>query len=88
MVELQKSIKYILAGLQGSNFPIALSEKQTVGNEYMRIIYGEEYNEHARIKSYNFIGPSSYTLQVKNIVTPTEESNIPNINKILSNYQT
>ena len=79
MVELQKSIKYILAGLQGSNFPIALSEKQTVGNEYMRIIYGEEYNEHARIKSYNFIGPSSYTLQVKNIVTPTEESNIPNI---------
>jgi hypothetical protein len=47
----------------------------------MKIIQGDNYNPEKRIYPNNFIGPSSTTLQIENIVPINENANIPNIRK-------
>tara|TARA_Y100000591_G_scaffold191498_1_gene165597 strand:- start:658 stop:4164 length:3507 start_codon:yes stop_codon:yes gene_type:complete len=74
---LRKVIKYVLSGLQGTNYPVSYREQKDILNEYMNILWTEK-KEHF-VKPKNFIGPSSYTLQMYNII-PTEETNMPNIN--------
>ena len=78
---MRKTIKYVLMGLQGTNYPISYSEQKDVLMNYMKLIMAEEYDEkkHARVYSSSFIGPSSYTLQMANIAPVNERSNIPNI---------
>jgi hypothetical protein len=76
MDALRKCIRVVLSGIQGTNYPIPNSEKEDVLESYMKLLYGERERS-----SYSkpFIGPSSVTLQMENIVEPMEGSNIPNI---------
>jgi len=78
MNALRKTIRIVLSGLQGTRFPISYVEQENVLKEYMKIIQGEEHQQR-RIYPSDFIGPSSYTLQIDNIVPPTESSLVPNV---------
>ena len=77
---LRKCIKYVLMGLQETNYPISYPEQKDVLSSYMKLIHGpEKYNPEKRIYSSDFIGPSSYTLQIQNIIPINENAVIPNI---------
>jgi len=81
LVSIRKAIKYVLMGLQGTNYIISYPEQREVLNDYMKLIMGDEYDpvKNSRVFSNNFIGPSSYTLQMANIAPISEKTTIPNI---------
>jgi hypothetical protein len=74
---LRKVIKYVLCGLQETNFPIAYTEQQSVLDQYIMMLHKAPLER--RINSRDFIGYQSHTLQVKNIVPPNKNSNDYNI---------
>tara|TARA_B100000902_G_C27316625_1_gene921733 strand:+ start:11 stop:3394 length:3384 start_codon:yes stop_codon:yes gene_type:complete len=84
---IKKGIKIILSGWQVTNFPVSYSEQDNVKKEYMVLIHGKE--NHPRTKdgkprrahSGDFIGPSSISLEQKNIMSIDIDSSVPNINK-------
>jgi len=91
---LNKTIKFVLMGLQGTNFPVSYSEQHMVSRSYLKLLYSEKYAnanssamkkdldaevENKRIYPSDFIGPSSYTLQLQNIIPINENMNVPNI---------
>ena len=79
VASIRKAIKYILMGLQGTNFPVSYIEQNTVLQNYMKLTRGPDYNSDKRIYPSDFMGPSSYTLQIQNIVPVNENMNVPNI---------
>ena len=74
---LRECIKTILSGIQSSNFPISNDEMRRVQDEYSKLIYGGDVRPPSRIA---FIGPSSVTLQIKNIA-PAGAYKMPSIRK-------
>lgn len=80
IASIRKCIRIVLSGIQSTNYPIGYSERDAVHMEYMKIVQGDTFQKR-RIYGKDFIGPSSYTLQLENIMAETEESNIPNIRK-------
>jgi hypothetical protein len=74
---LRECIKTILSGIQSSNFPISNDEMRQVQDEYSKLIYGGDVRPPSRIA---FIGPSSVTLQIKNIA-PIGAYKMPSIRK-------
>ena len=77
---LRKVIRIVLSGLQGSKFPISYYERDQILNQYMKVVHGSEYKKRW-IKPKDFIGPSSFTLQLENILEENESSNVSNIRK-------
>ena len=77
LTELRNTIKYVLCGLQQTNYPIAYTEMRGIATEYMKMIYGDEHKH--KMLSRNFIGPSSISLEMKNIQPVTEDSIVANI---------
>jgi len=75
---IRKCIRIILSALQGTNYPISYKEQNDVLQEYMKLVHGEKYQPRF-VKTADFIGPSSYTLQIDNIVANSTKSNISNI---------
>ena len=73
---LRESIKLILSGIQSTNFPISNDEKRGVLDEYSKLIYGD-VRPPSRLA---FVGPSSVTLQIKNIA-PAGLYKMPSIRK-------
>jgi hypothetical protein len=78
---LRKVIKYVLSGLQQTNYPVSYPEQRYVIDSYMKMILTTEYKPTKFISSKNFIGPNSITLQLKNIAADDENSNEPNVRK-------
>ena len=78
---LRKVIKFVLSGLQNTNYPVSYYEQKEVMDEYMKILHKENYNPEKRIYPSDFIGPSSFTLQMSNIAEIDDNSNVPNIRK-------
>ena len=78
---LRKVIKYVLSGLQGTNYPISYPEQNNVIGSYMKMIWKDEYEPKKFVSSKNFIGPNSITLQLKNIAPFDSNSNEANIRK-------
>ena len=76
---LKRLTKYVLCGLQSTNYPISYREQQQVLDDYIRLVKDKDARSGARITPKDFIGPSSYTLQTQNITTVNEDANIPNI---------
>jgi len=80
---LRKVIKYILIGLQDTNYPVTISEINNMSQEYLKLIKGSEYKQHMTINIKDHIGPSSSTLQMINLLPESEindtNSSIPNI---------
>ena len=82
---LRKVIKYILCGLQGTNYPISYPEQNQVINSYMKMIWKDDYDPKKYISSKNFIGPNSITLQLKNIAS-IDNDNTSNEANVRTNY--
>ena len=56
--KLKKVIKYVLSGIQESNYPIGYSEMNSVLKGYMNLIHKKDMDTR-RIRPKVFIGPSS-----------------------------
>jgi len=78
---MNKAIKTILSGLQETNYPVSYPEQTDVLNAYMKLLWGKEYKEGMRVYPKNFVGPSSYTLQIENIAEIDDKTVAPNIRK-------
>jgi hypothetical protein len=78
---IRKVIKFVLSGLQGTNYPVSYPEQRQVMASYMKLLHKEKYNPEKPVYSNNFIGPSSFTLQMENIEPLNDNSTIPNIRK-------
>lgn len=85
-----EGVKMALSGLQESNYPISIEEKDYVLTEYLKTIRGEKELKNARdrfnkliINTSDFVGPSSISLTMNNIVKEKEQSMNNSIN---SNY--
>jgi len=74
---IKKVIRIIMSGMQNTKFPITYTEQKEIINEYLSMVHGNEIPKFVSPK--HFIGPSSYTLQIENVVDEND-SNIPNIN--------
>jgi hypothetical protein len=79
MDKIRKMIRIIMSGIQGTSYPISLTEREDVLQGYLRLIHGEEEYRERYVSSNDFIGPSSYTLQMQNIVEDRANSKSPNI---------
>jgi len=75
--ELQRVIKIVLGGLQQTKYPIPYSEQDAVMQSYMKLIHGKDHQPRP-ILTRDFIGPSSCTLQLKNVVENANSAE-PNI---------
>lgn len=78
---IRKVIKYVLSGLQRTNFPISYPEQKLIIGEYMKLLFKDNYDPNKYVQTSNFIGPNSYTLQKINIMPINENSKMPNIRK-------
>ena len=79
LIAVKKVVKLVLAGLQGTNYPVSYPEQYMVLASYMQLLWGDKYREGQRVYPKNFVGPSSVSLQIKNIAPINEDANIPNI---------
>ena len=66
---LRKTIKYVLCGLQQTSFPISYFEQQDIILDYLKLIKGDKFRDTFKATSKDFIGPSSFTLQMQNIIS-------------------
>ena len=90
---LRQVIKIVLSGLQQTNFPVSYIEQDDVLIEYMELIEGKKKDKREKrdkrekdkrfrpekILPRNFIGPSSYTLQMENVVETANENGVISI---------
>lgn len=69
---IRRVIRYIISALQGTSYPVSFGEQDHVKNEYMTLLFGETWTKkearEKRIVPKNFIGPSSVTLQMVNVM--------------------
>ena len=80
---LKHITKYILSGLQSTNYPVSYKELHNISIQYLQLIHGKEHT-HENAAPKDFIGPSSTTLQVANIAPINKNSTIvKNKNKII-----
>lgn len=76
--KLKKCAKFVMMGLQETNYPISISEQRSIASEYLKLIKSK--SDSTRLFPNNFVGPSSYTLQLNNIVDDVDnELSVPNI---------
>ena len=78
---IKKGIKFVLSGLQETNYPVSYDEQDNVIQEYMKILWKESYKPGMRVYPKNFVGPSQYTLQMQNVVPVSDDVELPNIRK-------
>lgn len=78
--------KIVLSGLQRTNFPISYTEQKRTLSNYLQLVHENEFKQKNinyvpkdRIYPNDFIGPSSMTLQIKNIAPINPEMSVPNI---------
>ncbi len=76
--ELQVAIRLVLSGLQDAKFPIPYSEYESVLSSYMYLLHGKSETGPREIRTRDFIGPNSCTLQLKNIIDNSQSAD-PNI---------
>jgi len=79
--KMKLAIKYVLMGLQETNYPVSYSELYLISKNYLTMLHKEEenYNYGRKITPSDFVGPNSFTLQMKNIVPINENMKEPNI---------
>ena len=73
---LKNTIKIILSGIQNTNYPISIQNETQVKNAYYKLLHGKE---KSILSPRDFCGPSSFTLELKNIQPLTEDTTLPNI---------
>ena len=94
---INQAVKYILSGLQETNYPVGYKEQKEVLYEYMEMLWHPTDKDNdknkkpptdreldaLRVFPKNFVGPSSYTLEMQNVMPVNADSDVPNIK---SNY--
>lgn len=85
MKKFKTVIKYVLSGLQQTNFPISYDEQEQTLDEYIKILYptlnkGKKI-QRRKITTRDFVGPSSISLQFINIREINKDVSAPNIRK-------
>lgn len=75
---IKQTMRIVLSGLQGTNYPISYNEYDKTQHEYMKLLHGEDYKE-SKITAKHFIGPSSKPLKLKHIAELDDNLKIPNI---------
>ena len=83
--KLKETIKYVLIGIQQTNYPVSIPEQKNIIANYLKIIKGKDYDPSKKHVNKDFIGPSSNTLQLHNIMDVTD---INDANKSISNIRT
>ena len=73
MKQLKTCIKYVLSGLQGTNYPISITERNNILEQYMGILYKEVPDR--RVRPRDFVGPSSISLERPNIAPLEDDIN-------------
>ena len=81
MKKVKVVLKLVMAGLQGSNFPISYDEQNIILSDYMRVVYGKNSIPERRIKSSDFIGPQSVSLELTNISPINDDFVMPNVRR-------
>ena len=89
MILLEKNIlkvsKFILSGLQETNYPISTVEINSVLENYLKITKKDDaYTFDGKIKPKDFVGYSSVTLQHENIRPQLSEEST--VTTVLNNY--
>jgi hypothetical protein len=81
MTEMRSAIRIVMGALQDTMYPTGNSEQKSIALEYMQLVHGKEYEprKNARVFAYDFVGPSSVTLQLEHVAAPNEKSLVPNI---------
>lgn len=83
--KLKQVIKYVLIGIQQTNFPISLVDQRQIITNYLKITKNKDYDESKKYYNSDFIGPSSSTLQMINLINDIDindtNKSIPNIRK-------
>ena len=79
MTDVRKCIRVVLSAIQGTNYPIGEKEMRNVIRCYQRFIHGEQFDPEIH-RQCSFIGPSSRTLQIENVVEDVGSS-APNLRK-------
>ena len=85
MDSIRKSIRIILSALQSTPYPIGIKERDSVLIEYMKLIHDNNFKERAIIPQ-DFIGPSSLTIQIDNILPIQDNDNVRQVYNIRNNY--
>lgn len=100
LTQIRKAIRVIMQALQQSSYPISLSERARVLQEYLVMVHNgtktwDEIETEATRRQSNgssidwsryFVGPASKTLQWENMRALSEESGDANRVNILRNY--
>lgn len=73
---IKKATKIILSGLQGTNYPVSVPERNALKSEYYKLLFGREKDN---LFPRDFCGPASYTLELKNIQPLRDDVTVPNI---------
>ena len=79
---LKQVIKYVLSGIQNTNYPIPYPDMNSILIDYLTIIVPKkEEREKIKISNKLFLGPSSNTLQLINVQSLDIDTNVPNVRK-------
>lgn len=70
VTDLRKVSKIVLSGIQESNYPIPTSVQDAVAHSYYTMVHGSAPDR--RIRSRDFIGPSSVSLEIPNIAAKSD----------------
>jgi hypothetical protein len=83
---MYKVVKYILCGLQKTNYPISYNEQKETLFHYHRLLFEDDYKKTDEryvppkyVSTSDFIGPSLVTLGLQNIAPPSSNIIVPNI---------
>ena len=79
-LKLREGFKIVLSGLQQTNFPTAYTKNDAILQEYMKLTHKSKTPIERRIKTRDFIGPSSISLELPNISPINQDAMFPNIN--------
>ena len=87
LAQFKKCIKFVMSGIQSTNYPVSYVEQQAAFSEYANMIATAEGQGK---KPVPFIGPSQYTLQMENVAqeeeTDTDEGSGDSIVNIRKNF--
>ena len=81
LLKMREGFKTVLSGLQQTNFPTAYTKNEAILQEYLKLINKSKNPIERRIKTRDFIGPSSISLELTNISPVNQDAMFPNINQ-------
>ena len=74
---IKQNIKYVLSGLQESNYPISNDESYGILEEYIHVLH--KHPPDRPIRTRDFVGPSSISLELNNVAHLEGDAKTPNI---------